>query len=49
MEGGWVVGTFEMAVVKWETDTVKPQALEESSIRIPEKCLKELRHAKVGV
>ena len=42
-----MIGTFEVAVVKRDTYTVKPQALEESSIRILEKRLKELHHTKV--
>ena len=36
-----------MAVIKRETDTVKSQALEESSIGIPEERLKELRQAEI--
>lgn len=35
-------GTFEMAVVEWETDAVEPKALEESSICILEERLNEL-------
>jgi len=48
-EGGGVVGTFKVAVVKRETDTIKPKALEESSIRIPEKRPKELHHTNVKI
>lgn len=42
-----MVGTFEVTVVEWETDAVKPKALEESSIRILEERLKEL-HPRQG-
>ena len=44
-QGGGMASTFEVAVVKWDTDAVEPQALEESSIRILKERFKELRHA----
>ena len=39
-----MVSTFEVTVIKWETDAVEPQALEESCICIPEERFKERHH-----
>ena len=42
-----MASTFEVTVIERKTETVEPDALEESGIRILEERLEELRDAKV--